>query len=116
MDSTERSVTATQPVLLQISVQAMEAEEQMKPAETVTSSDTETKQAVGQTETTEGSPTHQGLSEAAEQQTETKTPAKQKEEEQDVWMDAEERCLHSRENRCVPSAGGGTSRRGRGGT
>ncbi|XP_077945832.1 uncharacterized protein akap12a isoform X2 [Gasterosteus aculeatus] len=90
MDSTERSVTATQPVLLQISVQAMEAEEQMKPAETVTSSDTETKQAVGQTETTEGSPTHQGLSEAAEQQTETKTPAKQKEEEQDVWMDAEE--------------------------
>ncbi|KAM8913191.1 uncharacterized protein akap12a isoform 1-T2 [Spinachia spinachia] len=92
MDPQERSGIATQPVLLHISIQAIEAEEQMKSPETVTSSvrDADTKPPVRQTETTEGFPTHTVPSEAGEPPTEAKTPAKQKEEDQDVWMDAEE--------------------------
>ncbi|XP_037342634.2 A-kinase anchor protein 12 [Pungitius pungitius] len=93
MDSKERCVIASQPVLLHISIQAMEAEgEEMKSPETVTSSvqATEAQQPVRQTETTEVFPTHTVLSEACEQQTEAKKPANQNEEDQDVWMDAEE--------------------------
>ncbi|KAL6105301.1 uncharacterized protein ACO6RY_06861 [Pungitius sinensis] len=93
MDSKERCVIASQPVLLHISIQAMEAEgEEMKSPETVTSSvqATETQQPVRQTETTEVFLTHTVLSEACEQQTEAKKLANQNEEDQDVWMDAEE--------------------------
>ncbi|XP_068578038.1 titin homolog [Cebidichthys violaceus] len=92
LDSKERAVITTQPVLLDISFQAMEPDEQIKSTETVTSSvqATETKQPVRQTEKTEESLSQPVLSEACEQETKVKEPAKQKELDQDVWMDAEE--------------------------
>uniref|UniRef100_A0A3B4WJ08 A-kinase anchor protein 12-like n=1 Tax=Seriola lalandi dorsalis TaxID=1841481 RepID=A0A3B4WJ08_SERLL len=95
INSTERAVIMNQPVLLDVGMQAMETVkpvEQIKSTERVTPNvqATETIQTVRQTEKTEMS--QPVLSEACDQETKAKEPAKQTEEEndQDVWLDAEE--------------------------
>ncbi|XP_035850655.1 A-kinase anchor protein 12 isoform X2 [Sander lucioperca] len=97
LDSTERAVITTQPVLLDIGIQAMktvEPVEQIESTERVTSSvqATETIKPVIQVEKGDVFLSQPVLSEACEQETKAETPVQQKEEEndQDVWMDAEE--------------------------
>ncbi|XP_038584740.1 protein IQ-DOMAIN 32-like [Micropterus salmoides] len=96
LDSTERPVITSQPVLLDIGIQAMEkvgSEEQIKSTDTEISSvqATETLQAVGQTEKIEVFLSQPVLSEGCNQETKAEEPVKQEEEnDQDVWMDAEE--------------------------
>ncbi|XP_022606475.1 A-kinase anchor protein 12-like [Seriola dumerili] len=97
INSTDRAVIMNQPVLLDVGMQAMETG---KPVEQIKSTDrvtpnvqaTETIQTVRQTEKTEMFLSQPVLSEACDQETKAKEPVKQTEEEndQDVWLDAEE--------------------------
>ncbi|XP_074516553.1 uncharacterized protein akap12a [Sebastes fasciatus] len=93
-NSTERAVITAQPVLLDINIQAMETiepVEQINSTERVTSSvqATETIQPVRQTEKREVILSPPVLSEDCDQSKEEE-PVKRKEEDKDVWMDAEE--------------------------
>uniref|UniRef100_A0A8C4IB50 A kinase-anchoring proteins AKAP-5 and AKAP-12 calmodulin (CaM)-binding domain-containing protein n=1 Tax=Dicentrarchus labrax TaxID=13489 RepID=A0A8C4IB50_DICLA len=97
-NSTERVVITNQPVLLDVGIHAMETVEpveQIKSTETVTSSvhATKTIQPVRPTEKREVFLSQPVVSEAcqASQETKAEEPVKQTEEnDQDVWMDAEE--------------------------
>ncbi|XP_044021628.1 A-kinase anchor protein 12 [Siniperca chuatsi] len=97
LDSTERVVFTTQPVLLDISSQVMEKiepVEEIKSTERATSSvqATETIQPVRQTEKRAVFLSQPVLSEVCNQETKAEELVKQIEEEndQDVWVDAEE--------------------------
>ncbi|XP_040917208.1 A-kinase anchor protein 12 [Toxotes jaculatrix] len=97
IDSTERAGIMTQPLLLNVCMQAMETVEpveQIKATERVTPNvqATETIQRVRQAEKREVFLSKPLLSEMCHQETQAEDPVKQTEEEndQDVWMDAEE--------------------------
>ncbi|XP_032356711.1 titin isoform X1 [Etheostoma spectabile] len=97
LDSTERALITTQPVLLDIGIQAIktvEPIEQIRSTERLTSSvqATETIQPVGQAQKGDMLMSQPVLSEACEQGTKAEMSVKQNEEEndQDEWMDAEE--------------------------
>ncbi|XP_070698540.1 A-kinase anchor protein 12 [Pempheris klunzingeri] len=97
LDSTEKVGIVTEPVLLDVGIQAVETVEpveEIKSTERVTSivQATETIQPVRQTEKREMFLSHPVPSEACDQETKAEEPIKQTEEEndQDVWMDAEE--------------------------
>uniref|UniRef100_A0A4W6EY24 A kinase-anchoring proteins AKAP-5 and AKAP-12 calmodulin (CaM)-binding domain-containing protein n=1 Tax=Lates calcarifer TaxID=8187 RepID=A0A4W6EY24_LATCA len=96
-DSTETAVIMNQPVLLDVDMQAVETVEpveQIKSTEKVTPNvqATETVQTVRQTEKREVFLSQPVLSEACDPETKAEEPVRQTEEEneQDVWMDAEE--------------------------
>ncbi|XP_070776845.1 fap1 adhesin-like [Enoplosus armatus] len=97
LDSTERAVIMTQPVLLDTRIQAIETVqpvEQIKSTERVTSSvqAMETIQPVRPTEKRQVFLSQPVLSVDRNQEAKAEEPVKQKEEDndQDVWMDAEE--------------------------
>ncbi|XP_071355020.1 A-kinase anchor protein 12 [Trachinotus anak] len=97
LDSTERAVIMNEPVLLDVGMQAMETAEpteEIKSTECVTPNvqAMETIQTVRQTEKREVFLSPPVVSEAFEQETKAREPVKQTEEEndQDVWLDAEE--------------------------
>lgn len=96
-DSTETAVIMNQPLLLDVGMQAVETVEpveQIKSTEKVTPNvqATETVQTVRQTEKIEVFLSQPVLSEACDPETKAEEPVRQTEEEneQDVWMDAEE--------------------------
>ncbi|XP_049452951.1 titin homolog isoform X2 [Epinephelus fuscoguttatus] len=95
LDSMERNVITTQHVLLDVEVtETVELVEHIKSTERVTSrvQVTETIQSLQQTEQREVFLSQQVLSEVGDVETRAEEPVTQREEEndQDVWMDAEE--------------------------
>ncbi|XP_026161146.1 A-kinase anchor protein 12 [Mastacembelus armatus] len=94
-DSIQTAVIMNQPVLLDISIQAMETAElaeHIKSTGRVTRKVALTETSVCQTEERELFLSQPVLSEACDKETKAQEPVKQREEEneQDVWMDAEE--------------------------